>query len=61
VDYFIGNLVEGKYLPKGLKGLQVKNGLGEVMVGTSEKSVTITAVFTTRYRNKCLLSKTIKL
>lgn len=61
VDYFIGNLVEGKYLPKGLKGLQVKNGMGEVMVATSKKSITITAVFSTRYRNKCLVSKTIKL
>lgn len=61
VDYFIGNIVEGKYLPKGLKGLQVKNGLGEIMVDPSKKSVTITAVFTTRYHNKCLLSKTIKL
>lgn len=61
VDYFIGKLDEGKYLPKGLKGLQVKNGLGEIMVDTSEKSVTITATFATRYRNKCLLSKTIKL
>lgn len=61
VDYFIGNLVEGKYLPKGLKGLQVKNGLGEVMVDASSKSVTITAVYYTRYRNKCLLSKTVKL
>lgn len=61
VDYFIGNLIEGKYLPKGLKGLQVKNGLGEIMVDATEKSVTITAVFSTRYRNKCLISKTIKL
>lgn len=61
VDYFIGNLIEGKYLPNGLKGLQVKNGLGEIMLDSSEKSVTITAVFATRYRNKCLLSKTIKL
>lgn len=61
VDYFIGNLVEGKYLPQGLKGLQVKNGLGEIMFDASEKSVTITAMFATRYRNKCLLSKTIKL
>lgn len=61
VDYFIGNLVEGKYLPEGLKGLQVKNGLGEIMVDASKKSVTITAQFTSRYRNKCLISKTIKL
>lgn len=61
VDYFIGNLVDGKYLPKGLKKLQVKNGLGEVMVDNSTKNVTLTAVFATRYRNKCIISKTISL
>lgn len=61
VDYLKGALVEGKYLPKGLKGLQVKNGLGEVMIDASKQSVTITAVFATRYRNKCLVTKTIKL
>ena len=61
VDYFIGDLVEGKYLSKGLKGLQVKNGLGEVIVAASKKKVTVTAVFSTRYRNKCVVSKTISL
>ena len=61
VDYFIGNLVEGKYLPKGLKELQVKNGLGEVIIDASKKKVTVTAVFSTRYRNKCVVSKTISL
>jgi len=61
VDYFIGNLIEGKYLPDGLKGLQVKNGLGEIVVDTSKKKVTITAAYTSRYRNRCLVSKTISL
>ena len=61
VDYFIGSLVEGKYLPKDLKGLQVKKGLGEIIVSSTTKSVTITAVYTTRYRNKCIISKTIKI
>lgn len=61
LDFFIGDLDEGKYMPKGLKGLQVKNGLGEIIVEASKKTVTITAVFSTRYRNKCLVSKTIRL
>jgi len=61
VDYFIGNLIEGKYLPDGLKGLQVKNGLGEIVVDTSKKKVTITAAYISRYRNRCLVSKTISL
>lgn len=60
-DFFIGNLVEGKYLPDGLKGLQVKNGLGEIIVDASKKKVTITAVYMSRYRNRCLISKTIRL
>jgi hypothetical protein len=61
VDYFVGDLIEGKYLPSGLKGLQVKNGLGEIVVDASNKKVTVTAVYHTRYRNKCLLTKTINL
>ncbi len=60
-DYFIGNLTEGKYMPRGLKGLQIKNGVGQIIVDASKKKVTITAVYTTRYRNKCLISKTINL
>ena len=61
VDFFIGKSVEGKYLPDGLKGLQVKNGLGEIIVDASKKKVTITAVYMSRYRNRCLVSKTINL
>lgn len=61
VDYYIGELSEYKYLPKGLKGLQVKNGMGEAILDGSIKKITITAVFTTRYRNSCLVSKTIYL
>lgn len=61
IDFFIGELDDAKYMPKGLKGLQVKNGLGEIIVEASSKTVTITAVFSTRYRNKCLVSKTISL
>lgn len=61
VDYFIGNLIEGKYLPDGLKGLQVKNGLGEIIIDASKTKVTVTAFYMSRYRNRCLISKTITL
>lgn len=59
IDYFIGSLVEDKYLPKGLKGLQVKKGVGEIVVYNVNKTITITAAYTSRYRNKCYISKTI--
>ena len=61
VDYLMGELKEGKYIPKGLKPLQVKKGLGEVVVRKTTGRVTITAVHTTRYRNKSLITKTINL
>jgi hypothetical protein len=61
VNYFTGNLVENQYLPKGLKGLQVRDGTGEMVVDKTTGNVTITAVYITRYRNKCILSKTISL
>ena len=58
-DYFIGDLIEGKYLPENLKGLQVKNGVGEILLPLDTKKVTITAVMFTEYKNKYLVSKTI--
>ncbi|NQU52000.1 MAG: hypothetical protein HQ522_05630 [Bacteroidetes bacterium] len=61
VAFFMGKLDKGKYLPKGLKELQVKRGLGEIVVKSSTTSITITAVYATRYGNKCLISKTINL
>lgn len=61
VDYFMGNLVDGKYMPKGLKALQVRKGVGEVVYRGTSKTVTITAVYSTRYRNKYLVSKTISI
>uniref|UniRef100_UPI003217E9E9 toxin-antitoxin system YwqK family antitoxin n=1 Tax=uncultured Draconibacterium sp. TaxID=1573823 RepID=UPI003217E9E9 len=60
-DYYIGNLTEGKYLPNGLKGLQTRNGAGEIVVSANTQKVTITAVYSTRYRNSGLVSKTIRL
>ena len=61
VDFFYGDLIEEKYLPVGLKGLQVINGLGEIVIYNKPKSATITAVYTTKYQNKCIVSKTITL
>jgi len=59
VNYYLGDLVEGKYFPENLKGLQVRNGVGEVLVPADSKSVTITAVYFSDYRNQVILSKTI--
>ena len=59
VDYFIGDLIEGKYLPEKLKGLQVKNGVGEILLPLETKKATITAVMYTDYRNQYIVSKSI--
>ncbi|MBN2775374.1 MAG: hypothetical protein JXR31_14050 [Prolixibacteraceae bacterium] len=59
VDYYIGELFEGKYLPAKLKGLQIRDGVGEVLVPLTTKSITITATYTTQYQNKYIVSKTI--
>lgn len=59
VDYFIGDLIEGKYMPKTLKGLQVKNGAGEILLPLDTKKATITAVMYTDYKNQYIVSKSI--
>ena len=59
VDYYVGDLVEGKYLPPRLKTLQVKNGIGEILLPLDTKKVTITAVMYTDYQNRYIVSKTI--
>ncbi len=59
VDYYIGELIEGKYLPENLKGLQVVNGLGEILVPLDTKKVTITAVMFTDYDNRYIVSKSL--
>ncbi|WP_347841463.1 hypothetical protein [uncultured Draconibacterium sp.] len=51
VDFFIGDLVEGRYMPENLKALQVRNGIGEIVVEQTSGTLTITAVYSTRYRN----------
>ena len=59
VKYFAGDLVEEKYFPDNLKGLQVRNETGEVLIPANSKHVTISAVFYTRYRNQAIISKTL--
>lgn len=59
VNYFAGDLVEGKYFPNNLKGMQVRNETGEILIPADLKHVTISAVFFTRYRNQAIISKTI--
>jgi len=61
VDYYNGSLVEGKYFPENLKRFQIRNGFGEGLISLEKKSATITATFYTRYQNKVIISKTIKL
>jgi hypothetical protein len=59
VDYFIGDLIEGKYLPENLKGLQVVQGTGEILLPLDTKTATITAVKFTDYKNRYIVSKSI--
>lgn len=61
VDYFIGELVEGMYLTENLKSLQVRSGIGEIVLEQSTGKVTITAEYTTRYRNKGVVTASIDL
>lgn len=61
IDYYIGDLTEGKYLPKNMKALQTRNDVGEVVVTQTTEAVTITAEYSTRYRNRGVVSKSINL
>lgn len=61
VDYYIGDLLEGKYMPKKMKALQTRNNIGEVVVSQTSGTVTITAEYSTRYRNRGVVSKSIQL
>ncbi|WP_319502246.1 hypothetical protein [uncultured Draconibacterium sp.] len=61
VDYFIGELTEGKYLPQKMKGLQTRNDVGEIIVSQTSGSVTITAEYSTRYQNRGVVSNSINL
>jgi len=61
VDYFMGDLKDGKYLTNNLKTLQVKKGLGEIVIYENSGSITITAAYSTSYHNRGLVSKTVQL
>ncbi|MDX8339249.1 hypothetical protein SLH46_08665 [Draconibacterium sp. IB214405] len=61
VDYFIGELVEGKYLPAKPKALQVRSGIGEIVLEQTSGKVTITAEYSTRYRNKGVVTASVNL
>jgi hypothetical protein len=63
VKYYTGVLVEGKYVSDNKKEVSVKNGVGEILIPatTKQKSITVIAMSTTRYRNKYITSKTISL
>lgn len=61
VDYYIGDLHEGKYLPKKMKSLQTRNDVGEIVISQTSGTVTITAEYSTRYRNRGVVSKSISL
>lgn len=61
VNYYLGPLVEGKYFPSGLKGLQVKGETGEILVPVTAGKVTVTAVFFTKYGNQAIISSSIVL
>jgi len=63
VTYYMGNLVEGKYMPDDLKRIQERDGIAEVLIPHNETihSVTIVAVFMTSLSNECILAKTISL
>ncbi|WP_163323702.1 toxin-antitoxin system YwqK family antitoxin [Draconibacterium mangrovi] len=61
VDYYIGDLLEGKYMPKKMKALQTRNDVGETVVSQTSGTITITAEYSTRYQNRGVVSKSINL
>lgn len=64
VQFLKGNLVEGKFLTANLEKIKPNSkGIAKTFVSTQSglKHVTITAVMSTRYRNKYIVSKTIKI
>lgn len=62
VKYYTGMLVEGKYLSKNMNEIEVKNGIGklQIPVNAHKRSERITAVLSTRYYNKLIVSSVIK-
>ena len=63
VAYYVGPLVDGKYISKNKLPLLLNEGRGELTIPhtSTQKSVTITAELTSKYRNSYYVSKTLKL
>lgn len=61
--FYIGELIEGKYMPENMKKMQERNGVAEILIPREggQKTVTVIAVFTTRLSDQCILAKTINL
>jgi antitoxin component YwqK of YwqJK toxin-antitoxin module len=62
VKYFAGFLVDGKYVSKNMKELEVKNGVGRLLIPitATKRFENITAVASTRFYNKLIVTGTIK-
>lgn len=62
VNYFTGELVDGKYMPLEMKKVQERDGVAELLIPRDgPSSVCIVAVYSTRLTNQCILAKTIRL
>ncbi len=60
VNFYIGKLIEDKYFPENLKGLQVRNNTGELLVPLNSEEISIIAVLYTDYTNMYITAKTLK-
>ncbi len=63
VKFYLGELVEGRHLSPNAKELVVEKGEAKafISVTATQKSATITAVMVTRYGNRLITAKTVKL
>lgn len=61
VKYFRGVLINGKYTHTSLQNINMKDGIAQISLQNSPKSITISAKVTSAHNNYILLSKTIKL
>jgi hypothetical protein len=63
VKMYTGVLIEGKYVSNNKKELDLKNGVGEILIPatTTKKSITVIATMSTKYHNQLRIAKTIAL
>lgn len=61
VKMYEGVLVDGKYVSNNITEINVKNGVGEILIPdySNKKSITVIASLTTRYYNTYYTSKTL--